>query len=175
MTQSKSPKMRCELLCAELRDAGARRWCGSRDDLRRARSLNDIADGEHLRPRNRVDASRTREPHQGRHGRPPGNEKTAWSRGLFGSPNGIRTRVTALRGRRPRPLDDRAAGSRRWTRTINPQVQSLVLNQLSYPGSKPDAFSFFEGCSWQQTFRSGCGSSGRASAGFRDDGRQECR
>ena len=27
---------------------------------------------------------------------------------LIGSPNGIRTRVTALRGRRPRPLDDGA-------------------------------------------------------------------
>ena len=35
-------------------------------------------------------------------------KKTAWLRGSCGSPNGIRTRVTAVRGRRPRPLDDRA-------------------------------------------------------------------
>ena len=26
--------------------------------------------------------------------------------GVYGTPNGIRTRVTALKGRRPRPLDD---------------------------------------------------------------------
>ena len=37
-------------------------------------------------------------------------EKTLpYDRVLIGSPNGIRTRVTAVRGRRPRPLDDRAA------------------------------------------------------------------
>ena len=31
-----------------------------------------------------------------------------WRRGLFGSANGTRTRVSALRGQRPRPLDDSA-------------------------------------------------------------------
>src|SRR5581483_1044079 len=37
--------------------------------------------------------------------------KTPWIQGFGGSPNGIRTRVTAVRGRRPRPLDDRAAAT----------------------------------------------------------------
>jgi hypothetical protein len=37
-----------------------------------------------------------------------GNRKSSkW----FGVPDGIRTRVTALKGRRPRPLDDRDAGA----------------------------------------------------------------
>ena len=34
--------------------------------------------------------------------------KTLVNTRVFGSPNGIRTRVTAVRGQRPRPLDDRA-------------------------------------------------------------------
>jgi hypothetical protein len=35
-------------------------------------------------------------------------QKPLWYKGFVGSPSGIRTRVTAVRGRRPRPLDDRA-------------------------------------------------------------------
>jgi hypothetical protein len=47
-------------------------------------------------------------------------------RGPFGSsPDGIRTRATALRGRRPRPLDDGATAWKRWTFPLGYQDSNL--------------------------------------------------
>ncbi len=45
-----------------------------------------------------------------------------------GDPNGIRTRVSAVRGRYPRPLDDGASiGGPRRTRTYNLPIKSRML------------------------------------------------
>ena len=52
---------------------------------------------------------------------------------LFGVPTGIRTPVTAVKGRCPRPLDDGDVfGGAKRDRTADPLHAMQVLSQLSY-------------------------------------------
>jgi hypothetical protein len=59
--------------------------------------------------------------------------------GKIGVPKGIRTPVSSVKGRCPRPLDDgnlgenitQKIGGSRWIRTIDPFIKSEVLYQLS--------------------------------------------
>ena len=52
---------------------------------------------------------------------------------LFGVPTGIRTQVTAVKGRCPRPLDDGDVfGGAKRDRTADPLHAMQVLSQLSY-------------------------------------------
>ena len=46
---------------------------------------------------------------------------------MRGTPNGVRTRVTALKGRRPRPLDDGGIGTAGWvgTEKISPAAPAV--------------------------------------------------
>ncbi len=55
---------------------------------------------------------------------------------IHGVPKGIRTPVSAVKGRCPRPLDDRDVnifknGEPRWIRTNDPQLKRLLLYRLS--------------------------------------------
>ena len=59
---------------------------------------------------------------------------------LIGVPKGIRTPVSSVKGRCPRPLDDGNVGEKknrlknggsRWIRTIDPFIKSEMLYQLS--------------------------------------------
>lgn len=56
------------------------------------------------------------------------SRRTSWRR----TPNGIRTRVSTLRGWRPRPLVDGGKGGAGRTRTCNLRFWRPVLSQLSY-------------------------------------------
>ena len=58
-------------------------------------------------------------------------QKPLWHKGEKNSPSGIRTRVTAVRGRRPRPLDDRAAKLPILDSNEGQRIQSPPLYQLS--------------------------------------------
>ena len=57
----------------------------------------------------------------------------------IGVPSEIRTRVSSVKGRCPRPLDDGnveekkaiQSGGSRWIRTIDPFIKSEMLYQLS--------------------------------------------
>ena len=46
---------------------------------------------------------------------------------IFGDPDGIRTRVTAVKGRCLRPLDHRAVGGCNWIRTNDTAGMNRVL------------------------------------------------
>jgi hypothetical protein len=85
--------------------------------------------GAYARRRTSGLAQQLREPQLG------GSE---WSR-LRGDPNGIRTRVTGVKGRCPRPLDDGVFSywcEPRRIRTFDPRLKRPVLYRLSYgPGN----------------------------------------
>ncbi len=74
----------------------------------------------------RLAASKDAQGHRMVTGAASDSEKTLAKQGSSGSPNGIRTRVTAVRGRRPRPLDDRATWLPGMDSNHDKQVQSLL-------------------------------------------------
>jgi hypothetical protein len=51
---------------------------------------------------------------------------------MIGVPDGSRTRVTAVKGQCPRPLDDGDNGGAEGSRTPDPLHAMQVLYQLSY-------------------------------------------
>ena len=68
-------------------------------------------------------------------GRGPAQPGEASRFRLNGDPNGIRTRVTGVKGRCPRPLDDGVLNEPRRIRTFDPRLKRPVLYRLSYgPG-----------------------------------------
>jgi hypothetical protein len=92
------------------------------------------------------------------------------------SPKGIRIPVSALRGRRPRPLDDGAKKerSRGRGRTSGLLVQSETCCQLHHPGrSNVLVVRQFSSCFLRRTFAFDYGNSGKAFEDLKPGDRSE--
>src|SRR4051812_33469125 len=62
---------------------------------------------------------------------------------IFGAPNGIRTRVTAVKGRCPRPLDDRVSKDCRiYARKVVCHAKTFSPQQAGPEGRKVSAEKF---------------------------------